>query len=142
MMVKDVMVKDVKTIEKGSSIKEAAEKMTEMRIGSLIVTDSTGKMVGIVTESDILKVVASGKSISLVVDEVMTKQVYYVKPEDDIRDAADIMIKNKVKKLPVISGSALIGIVTMTDIGAAEPKLLDQLSQLMLFGQKQKFVAG
>ena len=142
MFVKDVMITDVKTIEKGSTVKDAAQKMTEFRIGSLIVVDPNGKMVGIITERDILLVVSSGKNVDTLIDDVMTKQVYYVKPEDDVRDAADIMIKNKVKKLPVISGSALVGIITMTDIGAAEPKLLDQLSQLMLFGQKQKFVAG
>ena len=142
MQVKDVMVKDVKTIEAGFSVKDAAKKMTEFRVGSLIVTDSNGRMLGIITDRDILLTIVSGKRPQTKVDDVMTKNVYFVKPTDDIGDAVDIMIKNGIKKLPVIDKSALIGIITMTDIAAAEPKLLEQLSQLMLFGQKQKFVAG
>ena len=142
MLVRDVMVKDVKTIEDGSSIKDTAKKMTDFRIGSLIVVDSKGRMLGIVTERDILLTMIAGKSPETKVNAAMTKDVYFVKPEDDIEDAVDIMIKNKVKKLPVITKGALVGIITMTDVAAAEPKLLEQLSQLMLFGQKQKLVAG
>lgn len=142
MQVKDVMVRDVKTIEKGSSLQDAAKKMTELRIGSLIVVNQKQKMMGIITESDILKIVGEGKKTDGLVETTMTKEVFYVKPEDDVLDAVDIMLKNKIKKLPVISGGALVGIITITDIATAEPKLLEQLSQLMLFGQRQKFVAG
>lgn len=143
MLVKDVMVKDVKTISKGSAIKDAAKKMTELRIGSLIIVDGKGRMAGIVTESDILKIVAEDKcEVDAKVESIMTKKVFYVKPEDDLLDAVDLMVGNKIKKLPVIDKGALVGIVTITDAVTAEPKLLDQLGKLMLFSPRQKYVAG
>ncbi len=142
MLVKDVMVRDVKTIEKGSSVRDAAKMMTDFRVGSLIVTDDKKRMIGIVTESDVLRVVAEGKSVDEKVDSVMTKKVFYVKPEDDIEDAVEIMVKNKIKKLPVITQGALVGIITATDITAAQPAFLEQIGHMLVFGQKQKFVAG
>ncbi len=142
MLVKEVMVRDVKTIEKGSTIQDAAKTMTSLRIGSLIVVGENGKMVGIITESDILKVVAQGKNRSAKVDDAMTKKVFYAKPDDDLMDAVDTMLENKIKKLPVIENNALVGIITATDAVAAEPKLFDQLGKLILFAPRQKFVAG
>lgn len=142
MLVKDVMVKDVKTIEKGSSIQDAAKKMTELRIGSLVVVDDKSRMIGIITEADILEIVAENKCGEGKVDDAMTKKVFYVKPEDDLLDAVDIMIENKIKKLPVIDKGALLGIVTVTDAVAAEPKLLDQVGKLILFAPRKKGIAG
>ena len=142
MQVKDVMIKNVKTILKGSRVQEAAKTMTELRIGSLIVVDSKGRMTGIITESDILKIVSENKCGEGKVDDVMTKDVFYVKPQDDLIDAVEMMTENKIKKLPVIDKRSLVGIVTITDAVAAEPKLLDQVGKLILFSPKQKSVAG
>ena len=141
MLVKDVMVREVKTIEKGSTVKEAAESMTDLRVGSLIVTDSKQKMVGIVTESDILRVIAEGKKTDTLVDSIMSKKVFYVKPEDDLDDVVEVMVKNKIKKLPVIYQGALVGIVTVTDVAAAEPKIMGQISHLIFYGEKGKAMA-
>lgn len=141
--VKDIMNTDVKTIAPGETVQKTAEIMKEFRIGSLIVTKGT-KLVGIVTERDILNnVVAEGKDPGEVkVEEIMTKEVLMVSPEMDIEEAVDLMMDKKIKKLPVVSGNKLIGIVTATDIITAEPRMLKQLGTLLVFAKKKKPVAG
>jgi CBS domain-containing protein len=141
--VKDIMNTDVKTIKPDESVQKAAEIMKEFRIGSLIVITGT-KLVGIITERDILNgVVAEDKVPSEVkVEDVMTREVIMVSPEMGIEEAVDLMMEKKIKKLPVVSSDKLIGIVTVTDIITAEPKMLKQLGTLMLFAKAKKPVAG
>ena len=142
MLVKDVMTKEVKTVLKGSTLQEAGKLLTDFHVGCLIVIDPNERVVGIVTESDIIRNLVSGKPLTTKVDECMTKKVFYVKPEDDLHDAVELMSENMIKKLPVLKNNQLVGILTATDIAAAEPKHLDQLGELMLHSQRQKGIAG
>jgi CBS domain-containing protein len=141
--VKDIMNTDVKTIRPGETVQKAAEIMKEFRIGSLIVIQGA-KLVGIVTERDILnQVVADGKDPAEVkIEDVMTRDVIMVLPEMTIEEAVDLMMEKKIKKLPVVSNNKLIGILTATDIITAEPRMLKQLGTLMLFAKPKKPVAG
>jgi CBS domain-containing protein len=142
MLVKEIMNTEVQTIGKDASVKEAAEKMSEFSIGSLIVAEGT-RVVGIVTERDILrKVVAEAKDATETrVKDIMTEEVIMIEPDIDVEDAADIMREKKIKKLPVISNRQLVGIVTATDLCMASPKMIESLSDLMLTS-KGKYVAG
>ena len=117
MIVKDVMNTDVKTTDDDSSVQEAAKEMKKFRIGSLVVVDGT-KMIGIVTERDIMdKVVSEASDPSKIkVKEVMTDEVIMVDPEKDLGEAAELMVDKKIKKLPVIKGNQLVGIVTAWDL--------------------------
>lgn len=130
MKVREVM-KHVKTISSSSSIKDAAKKMNDSDIGSLIVVDGK-KLVGILTERDILeKVTALDKTASRVlVSAIMTPKVITTKPDDFIDDAVYLMIKNKIKKLPVVEEGELVGMITSTDIVANS----DEIGQYYLFG--------
>lgn len=143
MLVKDIMEESVHTISPDFSVKKAAEAMSKRKIGSLIVVSET-KLEGIITERDIMsKVVSIGKDPSTVkVKEIMTKDVIFIEPDSDIDEAAETMTKNEIKKLPVIYQNRLIGIVTAMDIVTAEPKITEQISSLVTFVKKKKFVAG
>lgn len=143
MLVKEVMNTDVKTISQDSSIKEAAQLMSEFSIGSLIVVENE-RVVGIVTERDIMKkVVAEARdSEQTMVKEIMTRDVIMIEPDTDIQDAADIMMDKGIKKLPVVEGNALVGIVTATDLCMASPKMVEQLGNVLLLPKKKKYVAG
>lgn len=143
MLVKDVMNTDVKTVEAGATIQEAAQLMGRHRVGCLIVTKET-RLMGIITEDDILrKIVAEDKDVhKAVVSDYMTKDVIMVSPSDDIETAIQIMLDKKIKKLPVVSGNKLIGIVTTTDICTAEPQLIKKISELLLVPSEKKVVAG
>ncbi len=143
MQVQEVMTKGVQIISKGSTVKEAAEAMSKFSIGCLIVVqEDSKKMLGIVTERDIVKFVSEGKNVNTVeVDNIMKKEVYFVRPADDLGDAVEVMVKNKVTKVPVIEGSALVGILTTSDVASAEPRLIAHIAALMML-KKQQAVAG
>jgi len=142
MQVREIMISDVKTIEKDATIQEAAEVMSKHGIGSLIVTEDS-RVIGIVTERDILiKVVSESKDATKTyVKDIMTKEVIMIKPDADIEDAADIMMERKIKKLPVVEGNALIGIITSVDVCTASPKVIEKLGEILLTSKK-KIVAG
>jgi len=143
MIAKDLMNKDVQSIATTATVKEAAIKMTEAGIGSLMVVDNY-KLAGIVTRDDIIhKVVAAGKSAEkLRVKDIMTKEVIMVSPADELDYIVDVMKKKKVKKLPVVEGDRLVGMLTTTDICNAQPKMIKDLADLLLLPREKKIVAG
>lgn len=143
MLVKDVMNRDVKTTEPGETILEAAKRMNEFRIGCLVVVRKT-KLVGIVTERDILeKVVAEDRMASQIrVSQAMTRDPVMIDEGKDISEAVDIMNKSHIKKLPVVSGQRLVGILTVTDLAMVQPELIKQISAIMAFPKKGRPVAG
>ena len=117
MKIREIM-RPVRTIEKGDTVKQAAKIMAENRIGSLVVI-SGKKIIGIMTERDILiKITAQGKSSDRVsVGEIMTSRVLTIWPDASLDDAVYLMIEHKIKKLPVVDETGeLVGIVTATDV--------------------------
>jgi CBS domain-containing protein len=118
MFVKEVMKKDVKIISSNATVHEAAQKMTQNHIGCLIVVNET--LEGIVTERDILnKIVATGRDPKQVnISEIMTKNVITISPDQDIEVACELMAKHRIKRLPVVLGDEVLGIITSTDVVA------------------------
>lgn len=143
MLVKEIMITDVKTITPNSTVQEAAKKMSDFCIGCLIVVDK-GKLAGIVTERDMIrKLMAKGKSPAKTpIKSIMTKDVIMIAPDTDIEEASEVMIDKRIKKLPVLEKDNLIGIITAMDIVAAQPKLIEQISELFIIPGKKKAVAG
>lgn len=137
MLVKDAMNKDVETIGENDNVRNAAERMVNRRIGSLVVLSPVGQLTGLLTERDILRdVVARGEnSKDVKVGDIMTKELIVISPEATLEDAADVMTKNKIKKLPVVDEKgALVGIITASDLIAYEQKLVESVSELMVSG--------
>jgi CBS domain-containing protein len=143
MLVKEVMNSDVKTIEPGETVLEAAIKMNEFKIGCLVVI-SNDRLAGILTDRDILeRVVAKDKKASSVlVRNAMTTDLVLIEDDKEITEAAEIMEKSQIKKLPVVSGNSLVGILTALDLASAQPKLIEKISKLMIFPKTRKNVAG
>ena len=143
MLVKEVMNENVITAPPEMNIVEAAKKMTESNIGSLVIVKDE-KLAGLITDRDILtKVVAKGRDImKTALGDIMSKEVIYVKPDLDIEDAAEIMTEHSVKKLPVIDNDTLLGIITATDIIAAHPKIMEKIESLVILAKKEKPIAG
>lgn len=143
MEVREIMNKNVKTLLNTSNVKDAAKAMSENKIGSVVIVDQKKKMVGLVTDTDITSMVAKGTDPAKTsVKEIMATKVYFVKPSTTIEDAAEMMKKNNVKKLPVIDGSGLVGMVTASDIVAFEPKFMEMVSTLFGLQQKGKILGG
>jgi len=113
--VKDIMTKEVVTIDAEKSVFEAAQLMTQEELGCLIVVDSA-LPVGIITERDIVRrIVAKRSSVDIKVSEVMTNTLITVDPDTSLREAARVMSTNKIRRLPVLKNDKLVGIVVSSD---------------------------
>jgi len=133
LKVEDVMVKEVITIDENSTIKEAAEVMNKFEIGCLIAVRK-GKAMGILTERDVLKrVVADAKDTTKTnVKKVMTSPLVVVEPGTDLEEAVKLMFQMKIKKLPVVDGKRLVGLISLTDIARFQPQMIKILKQLAI----------
>jgi len=131
LKVEDVMVKEVVTIDDGVTVKEAADVMNKFEIGCLIAIRK-GKAMGILTERDILKrIVAGGKdAVRVRVKDVMTSPLVVAEPTMDLGEAVKLMFQMKIKKLPVVNGKRIVGLVSLTDIARFQPQVMSILKQL------------
>ena len=113
--VKDIMKKNVITIDESMSIQEAAQMMTDANVGCVIVTKKDNP-VGIITERDfVTKIAAEGRPLFTDVSEIMSLPLTTVSPDDTVWDAAEIMRVKGIHKLPVREENEIVGIVTTTD---------------------------
>jgi len=117
LKVEDVMVKNIVTIGARTSVKKAVELMNKHEIGCLVVVNNE-KPVGIVTERDMLKrVLLQLKDPRKTrVGSIMSKPLMVGKPQTDLREAVTLMVERRIKKLPVVENTHLLGLLTLTDI--------------------------
>jgi CBS domain-containing protein len=112
--VADLMVKDVLTVEPSDTIGEAAEKMNAANVGAVVVVEDMVRIVGIVTERDLLRAVASrARAAEARVRQWMTPNPVTVGPELTIEEAAKIMFDNNFRHLPVVKDGRALGIVSL-----------------------------
>jgi len=123
--VKEIMTRDVISITPKYSIDESVDLMSKNGIGSLPLVDKDGKLVGIITERDFALALAGVLTDELVQD-VMIKDVITTTPGTPIESCSKIMVRNNLRRIPVVESGKLIGIVTSTDI-------------LRFFGDKKMF---
>ncbi len=128
--VKAVMSKNMISIEKGLSIRSAIKTMVHRDVGSVVIT-AHGKPVGIVTERDILRTLAHRKAIrpDTPVEVIMSKPLITVTSITTIGDAAEMMVKNKIRRLLVKENGRYVGIVTQRDLQRA---MTDTFKSLLL----------
>ncbi|MGB9915204.1 MAG: cyclic nucleotide-binding/CBS domain-containing protein [Candidatus Bathyarchaeales archaeon] len=128
LCVKDVMTKDVITIDENASVKEAADTMNKHEIGYVIAIRED-EAVGILTERDLLKhVIVGGKNANETkVKEVMSSPLEVVSPDTSLEAAVQLMFEKRIKKLPVIHEGHLLGLVSLTDIVRCQPALIKLL---------------
>ena len=112
--VADVMVKDVLTVEPSSSIGEAAEKMNAANVGAVVVVEDFVRIVGIITERDLLRAVAQrARAAEARVRQWMTPDPLTIEPETSIEDAAKIMFQHNFRHLPVVKDGRSLGMVSL-----------------------------
>jgi len=130
--VMEIMRKNVRKVNIDDTIEKAANIMKNDRIGSVIVTDGD-VVAGILTTSDIVyKYVAQKKGT--VVSDIMSSNIIKIYPDKTIEEAAQIMVKNNIEKLPVFDNDNMVGIVTSNDILKIEPALIEVLIERMKIG--------
>ncbi|MFT4250480.1 MAG: cyclic nucleotide-binding/CBS domain-containing protein [Candidatus Woesearchaeota archaeon] len=116
LTAKDIMAVHVVTVDKRTTIREAAARMDSHDVGSVLVVENNIP-VGIVTETDFTRqVVAQARDLHEPIHTIMTSPLHSCLPEADIMQVAHALRSNHIKKLPVISGGKLYGVVTQTDV--------------------------
>jgi CBS domain-containing protein len=136
MLVQDVMTKDVLSITKYESIMRVADILAEKNISGLPVVDNEKRVVGIITQADILSMVGVGREHTFKdllryilgeplperklgdhVGDIMTSPAITIKPDTNIAEAVRIMDEKRIRRLTVVDGNnTLIGIITRADI--------------------------
>lgn len=114
--VGSAMNKDIISVETERSIRSAVKTMVKNDLGSVVITEG-GKPAGIVTERDIMKSIGYGKtSLDSEVGEIMSKPLIAIGSDATLGEAADMMIKRKIRRLLIKEDSEYIGIITQRDL--------------------------
>lgn len=121
MRIKDILREkgaDVVTISGTATVHDAVMRLNKHNIGSLVVASESGIVMGIITERDILRQVAERcqEIKDTLVADVMTRDVIIGVPEDDVGYVMGVMVKNRIRHLPVMDESGLVGIVSIGDV--------------------------
>lgn len=117
MRVAEIMTQAAITKSTSATLSSAAQLMWRQQTGSLVIVDND-KIVGIITERDVLKAVATGIDVeAATVGDVMTKEVINTSPDVSVRDAARLMAQHWIRHLPVVDPAGdLVGMVSQRDI--------------------------
>jgi len=120
--VTEVMNTSVLTVEPTASIGEAAEKMIEAGVGAVVVMEDMARIVGIVTERDLMRAVAQrARAAEARVRQWMTESVITIEPETEIKDAAKMMFEKNFRHLPVVNKDGrLLGIASLRRLSQYE----------------------
>ena len=126
--VRDAMTENPRSIGASTSVVEAARLMREEDIGSLPITDDE-KLVGIITDRDITtRVVAEAADpASMSVEDVYSRDLVSVEPDEDLDEALQLMARHQVRRLPVVENGRLVGIVAQADIALKDNDKTAQL---------------
>ena len=128
ILVKDYMSKEVISFRKSDSIFEVKRVLLEKKISGAPVISKSGKLIGIISETDIMKQIIDSKYFNMpmsrtTVSKYMTKNVDYISPNETIFDAAEKFLRLKRKRFPVMESNRILGIISRVDIIAAALKI-------------------
>jgi len=118
MVAKDIMKRNVFTVSPSTPVTEAARIMREENIGSLVVVGADKKLLGIITDRDIVvSVVANDKTpLEVLVGDVMTPRLITVQENESVFEILRVLGMNSIRRVPVLRGERLVGIVSVDDL--------------------------
>lgn len=118
MKVRDIMTKDMVIAEKNDTILDVAKLMRHHNIGCIPVVEDGQKVLGVVTDRDIVMNMARFNSdpSNTLASEIASSVVYKVKPDAEVYQALELMKKQRVRRLPVMEDECLIGMLSLGDV--------------------------
>jgi CBS domain-containing protein len=140
MKISEIMTNAAVIDQSDDTLAEAARKMWNQQTGSLLVMEGDD-LVGILTERDILKAVASGARMDDVrISEVMTKDVLTVGPQASLREAAKMMADRWIRHLPVVDGGKVVGVLSQRDLAGVLAGALNEPDALTALVEDSELV--
>jgi len=117
MQLSEIMTAGVVTAAPGASAVSVARQMRDSRVGSVVVVDPAGAPVAMVTDRDLaVRVFAAGVDPEAAIGEHASRPLVCGEPAMELDEAAALMVQHRVRRLPVVDGDSLAGIVTLDDI--------------------------
>ncbi|MDN7245066.1 CBS domain-containing protein [Planococcus shenhongbingii] len=120
MKVTEIMTSNVDTCSTQTSLQEIAAKMKDLDVGSIPIVDND-KLVGIITDRDIVtRGIAEQKSLDSPVSDILSSNPVTASTDMDVEDAANLMAQHQIRRLPVVEGDKIVGIVSLGDIAVKD----------------------
>lgn len=118
MQIKEVMTSQVISIGPEETVSVAARSLSRNNVGSLPVCSSDGRLRGMLTDRDIVlrSVAANEDAGQQAVRDIMTRRVVTVHPEDSVEQAARLMAREQIRRLPVVEKGKLVGMIATKDL--------------------------
>lgn len=110
MQARDIMTHEVITIRPNATVRDAARQLADYHISGMPVLDDMGRMVGIITEADLIS--KDGKTVA----DLMSERVVSVREDTSVDEIAQILTSNRFKRVPVLRDERLVGVVSRADI--------------------------
>ena len=131
ILVKDIMISPVVTIDEDESVNKAARLMEQHNVGCIIVTGKQKKPLGIITERDLVtRVLAKNVQPSkLTAKDVMTSPLITVDPDETLSEAARRMSRLNIRRFGVMHKGNLVGVISSKDILAVTPELIETIQE-------------
>ncbi|MED0676677.1 CBS domain-containing protein [Aneurinibacillus thermoaerophilus] len=118
--LQDIMTRQVATVQPNQTLEEAARIMNEYNVGAVPVVEN-GQCVGMITDRDIaIRASAHNRDSQTKVRDVMTHNIITAPADMDVHEAADLMAKNQIRRLPVVDHNQLVGIVSLGDLAVQD----------------------
>lgn len=126
MKVKDIMTTNVQCANQSATLEEVSNKMKSLNVGSIPVCDSGNRLLGIVTDRDIVvRGLSQGLQSQAMAKDVMTVSPVTVSPDTDVTEATRLMSEHQIRRIPVVENGILVGIVAIGDV-AVRDRLTDE----------------
>ena len=109
------MSRDLLTVAPGDALTAVAERMVERDVGAVLVTEDE-RLVGILTERDVLRAVAGGIREDTLVSDCMTRDPETIEPSESTRQAAVLMIHGGFRHMPIVDGDQIVGMLSIRDL--------------------------
>ena len=130
VLIREVMTESVVTAAPERTVREVAELMRERNVGSVVLVNDNGP-IGFVTDRDLaLSVIADGRDFGDHIEDHASSPVITAEPGMDVEEAGELMVRHGIRRLVVVDGGRLIGIITLDDLASrtGDSELASQLS--------------
>ena len=132
MKIREVMTNPVIRINSEETVEVAARTLAHYNIGALMICGNDGRLRGVVTDRDIVtRCIAAGRNPGTVkVSQIMSGSVVGITPDMDTEDAAEIMGRRQIRRLPVLENEKLCGMISLGDLARADANTAQALNQI------------